>query len=100
MDGAWIPGSGMDFFRTIEEKLGKLNIIAEDLGFLTESVLQMLSASGFPGMKVVQFEFDPNGGSAYLPHNYTENSVVYIGTHDNNTTRGWYHSTDRQEILQ
>ena len=95
VDGAWLPGPGMDFFRTIEEKLGKLNIIAEDLGFLTESVLQMLSASGFPGMKVVQFAFDPNGGSAYLPHNYTENSVVYTGTHDNNTTRGWYHSTDK-----
>ena len=95
VDGAWLPGPGIDFFRTIEEKLGKLNIIAEDLGFLTESVLQMLSASGFPGMKVVQFAFDPNGGSAYLPHNYTENSVVYTGTHDNNTTRGWYHSTDK-----
>ena len=95
VDGAWIPGPGIDFFRTIEEKLGKLNIIAEDLGFLTESVLQMLSASGFPGMKVVQFAFDPNGGSAYLPHNYPENSVVYTGTHDNDTTRGWYHSTDK-----
>ena len=95
VDGAWIPGPGMDFFNTIEEKLGKLNIIAEDLGFLTESVLQMLSDSGFPGMKVVQFAFDPNGGSAYLPHNYPENSVVYTGTHDNDTTRGWYHSTDK-----
>ena len=95
VDGAWMPGPGMDFFSTIEEKLGKLNIIAEDLGFLTESVLQMLSASGFPGMKVVQFAFDSNGGSAYLPHNYPENSVVYTGTHDNDTTRGWYHSTDK-----
>lgn len=55
IDGAWMPGPGMDLFRTIEEKLGKLNIIAEDLGFLTESVLQMLSDSGFPGMKVIQF---------------------------------------------
>ena len=95
VDGTWMPGPGMDLFRTIEEKLGKLNIIAEDLGFLTESVLQMLSDSGFPGMKVVQFAFDPNGGSAYLPHNYPENSVVYTGTHDNDTTRGWYHSTDK-----
>ena len=95
IDGAWMPGPGMDLFRTIEEKLGKLNIIAEDLGFLTESVLQMLSDSGFPGMKVVQFAFDPNGGSTYLPHNYPENSVVYTGTHDNDTTRGWYHSTDK-----
>ena len=95
VDGTWMPGPGMDLFRTIEEKLGKLNIIAEDLGFLTESVLQMLSDSGFPGMKVIQFAFDPNGGSAYLPHNYPENSVVYTGTHDNDTTRGWYHSTDK-----
>ena len=77
VDGTWMPGPGMDLFRTIEEKLGKLNIIAEDLGFLTESVLQMLSDSRFPGMKVVQFAFDPNGGSTYLPHNYPENSVVY-----------------------
>ena len=95
VDGTWMPGPGMDLFHTIEERLGKLNIIAEDLGFLTESVLQMLSDSGFPGMKVVQFAFDPNGGSAYLPHNYPENSVVYTGTHDNDTTRGWYHSTDK-----
>lgn len=95
VDGTWMPGPGMDLFRTIEEKLGKLSIIAEDLGFLTESVLQMLSDSGFPGMKVIQFAFDPNGGSAYLPHNYPENSVVYTGTHDNDTTRGWYHSTDK-----
>ena len=95
IDGAWMPGPGMDLFRTIEEKLGKLNIIAEDLGFLTESVLQMLSDSGFPGMKVIQFAFDPNGGSAYLPHNYPENSVVYTGTHDNDTTRGWYHSESK-----
>lgn len=69
VDGTWMPGPGMDLFHTIEERLGKLNIIAEDLGFLTESVLQMLSDSGFPGMKVVQFAFDPNGGSTYLPHN-------------------------------
>ena len=95
VDGTWMPGPGMDLFHTIEERLGKLNIIAEDLGFLTESVLQMLSDSGFPGMKVVQFAFDPNGGSTYLPHNYPENSVVYTGTHDNDTTRGWYHSTDK-----
>ena len=95
VDGTWMPGPGMDLFHTIEERLGKLNIIAEDLGFLTESVLQMLSDSRFPGMKVVQFAFDPNGGSTYLPHNYPENSVVYTGTHDNDTTRGWYHSTDK-----
>lgn len=95
VNGKWMPGPGMDLFRTIEEKLGRLNIIAEDLGFLTDSVRQMLSDSGFPGMKILQFAFDPNGGSAYLPHKYPKNCVVYTGTHDNDTTRSWYHSADK-----
>ena len=64
-------------------------VIAEDLGFLTSSVRQMLSESGFPGMKVLQFAFDTREDSDYLPHNYTKNSVVYTGTHDNNTILGW-----------
>ena len=95
IDGAWMPGPGMDLFRALEKNLGKLDVIAEDLGLLTDSVIEMVEESGFPGMKVLQFAFDPNGGSAYLPHNYPENSVVYTGTHDNDTTRGWYHSTDK-----
>ena len=94
-DGYWKQGPGMKLFNAVEAKIGKQPIIAEDLGFLTKTVLQMLSDSGFPGMKVAQFAFDPNGGSAYLPHNYPKNSVVYTGTHDNDTTRGWYHSTDK-----
>ena len=94
-NGKWKEGPGMDLFNVLEKKLGKLPIIVEDLGFLTPSVRKLLNDSGFPGMKVIQFAFDPNGGSAYLPHNYPENSVVYTGTHDNDTTRGWYHSTDK-----
>ena len=95
VNGKWMPGPGMDLFRAIEAKLGRPNIIAEDLGFLTDSVLQMLEDSGFPGMKVLQFAFDPSGESAYLPHTYQKNCVVYTGTHDNDTTRSWYHSSDK-----
>ena len=100
VDGTWMPGPGMDLFHTIEERLGKLNIIAEDLGFLTESVLQMLSDSGFPGMKVLEFAFDSrDSGCAndYLPHNYPENSVAYTGTHDNETIAGWWKSIMAKE---
>lgn len=94
--GKWMPGPGIDFFHTIEEKLGHLDIIAEDLGFLTDSVLQLLEESGFPGMKVIQFAFDSRESANYLPHTYTNNCVVYTGTHDNDTTRGWYHSVSRE----
>ena len=95
VNGKWMPGPGMDLFQTIEAKLGRPNIIAEDLGFLTDSVLKMLADSGFPGMKVLQFAFDPSAESAYLPHTYPKNCVVYTGTHDNDTTRGWYHSESK-----
>ena len=97
VDGTWMTGPGMDLFRTIEEKLGKLNIIAEDLGFLTESVLQMLSDSGFPGMKVLQFAFDENEDSPYLTHRYERNCIVYTGTHDNETTRGWFRNLSQHD---
>lgn len=93
--GRWQPGPGILFFRTIEEKLGHLNIIAEDLGFLTDTVLEMLADSGYPGMKVIQFAFDSRESANYLPHTYTPNCVVYTGTHDNDTTRGWYHSVTK-----
>lgn len=88
--GHWEKGPGMDIFRAVEEKLGKLRIIAEDLGFLTDSVLQLVADSGFPGMKVLEFAFDSREPSDYLPHNYTRNCVVYTGTHDNETLAGWY----------
>ena len=96
VNGKWMPGPGMDLFRAIEEKLGRPEIIAEDLGFLTLSVLKLLKDSGFPGMKVLQFAFDARGSSNYLPHTYPTNCVVYTGTHDNDTTRGWYHTVGKE----
>ncbi len=90
VNGKWMPGPGKELFDAIEEKFGRLDIIAEDLGFLTDSVLKLLKDTGFPGMKVLQFAFDSRESSNYLPHTYTTNCVVYTGTHDNDTTRGWY----------
>lgn len=75
--GKWMPGPGIELFRTLEEKIGRKRIIAEDLGFLTPSVIQLLKESGFPGMKVLQFAFDSREDSNYLPHTYTRNCVVY-----------------------
>lgn len=96
VNGKWLPGPGPGFFKTIEKELGRLNIIAEDLGFLTDSVLSLLADTGFPGMKVIQFAFDSRESSNYLPHTYAPNCVVYTGTHDNDTTRGWYHHVDKK----
>ncbi len=94
--GKWMPGPGMDLFCTIREKLGDLPIIAEDLGFLTDSVRKLLADSGYPGMKVLQFAFDSREPGNYLPHTYPCNCVVYTGTHDNTTTRGWFHELSRE----
>ena len=91
-NGHWEKGPGYDLFKTVEESLGKINVIAEDLGYLTDTVKQMVADCGYPGMKVFEFAFDSrdsSGTSNYLPHNYTENSVVYTGTHDNETMIGW-----------
>ena len=79
----------MELFDALEAALGKLPIIAEDLGELFPSVRKLLADSTFPGMKVLQFAFDSREESDYLPHNYTQNSVVYTGTHDNTTTADW-----------
>ena len=89
-NGKWEPGPGYDLFKTMKEVLGKKEIIAEDLGFLTPSVLKLVKKTGYPGMKVLQFAFDSREESDYLPHNYTKNCVVYTGTHDNDTTEGWF----------
>lgn len=88
-NGEWRKGPGIGLFRAIEKELGRLNIIAEDLGFLTEAVHEMLAESGYPGMKVLQFAFDTREDGDYLPHNYNTNSVAYAGTHDNDTILGW-----------
>lgn len=98
-NGHWNPGPGIHFFRTIEEKLGKLDIIAEDLGFLTPSVKELLQATGFPGMKVLEFAFDSRDtGFDYQPHCYHENCIVYTGTHDNETILGWFDTALPEDI--
>ncbi len=97
--GHWEPGPGIEIFQKMQEYFGrkKLPIIAEDLGFLTPSVLKLLKKSGFPGMKVLEFAFDPSEDSSYLPHKYNENCVVYTGTHDNDTAAGWYDSLSHHD---
>lgn len=90
--GHWEKGPGYELFQAVKEKLGSRKVIAEDLGFLTPSVIRLVKKTGYPGMKVLQFAFDSREESDYLPHNYERNSVVYTGTHDNDTTVGWYES--------
>lgn len=97
-NGEWKEGPGMDLFKVLEKKLGKLPIIVEDLGFLTPSVIKLLKDSGFPGMKVVQFAFDSREDSDYLPHNYPKNCVVYTGTHDNDTVMGWMKTAPKSAV--
>ena len=94
--GHWEKGPGMDLFRVLQGKFGKEGIIAEDLGFLTDSVVQLLSDSGYPGMKVLEFAFDPREETDYLPHSYDRNCVVYTGTHDNETLVQWYKGLDEE----
>lgn len=90
INGKWEKGPGYKLFETLNQKLGNMDIIAEDLGFLTDSVRKLLKQTGYPGMKVLQFAFDSREESDYLPHNYDKNCIVYTGTHDNNTVLGWY----------
>ncbi len=97
-NGQWRQGPGMDLFRVLEQKLGKLPIIVEDLGFLTPSVYQLLRDSGFPGMKVLHFAFDSREGSDYLPHTYPQHCVVYTGTHDNDTSIGWMKTAPKESV--
>lgn len=89
--GKWEPGPGYELFKVMKEKVGNKPVIAEDLGFLTPSVIKMVKRTGYPGMKILQFAFDSDETSVYLPHNYTANTVVYTGTHDNDTTRSWFY---------
>ena len=93
-NGKWVDGPGIDLFNTAKASLGELRIIAEDLGFLTPSVIKLLDDSGFPGMKVLEFAFDPREESDYLPYNYDKNCVVYTGTHDNAPIREWIDELD------
>ncbi|TKB11244.1 4-alpha-glucanotransferase [Desulforhopalus sp. IMCC35007] len=100
INGTWLKGPGIKFFHEVKSRLGQLDIIAEDLGIITQDVVKLRDDLGFPGMKILQFAFDGNPENSFLPHNYdTNNCVVYTGTHDNDTTVGWYLSdkiTDQQ----
>ena len=97
MNGHWEKGPGLSLFTTLKEKLGERQIIAEDLGFLTDSVIQLVKDTGYPGMKILQFGFDSREESEYLPHSYIKNSVVYTGTHDIDTTAHWFEVLDEQD---
>ncbi len=95
--GHWEKGPGYDIFKTMKAKIGNKPVIAEDLGFLTDSVIKLVKKTGYPGMKILQFAFDPREESDYLPHNYTANSIVYTGTHDNDTTVSWFAQLSRHD---
>ena len=96
--GKWVTGPGMDFVNAVKKGLPELNMIAEDLGFLTQEVLDLRDASGFPGMKVLEFAFDSREPSDYLPHTYVSNTVCYTGTHDNMTMRQWFENAAPEAV--
>ena len=100
INGEWIKGPGIKLFNAIEDTLGKVNIISEDLGFLTSEFMEFKESCGFPGMKVLQFAFDSREDNDYLPHNYDKNCAVYTGTHDNDTFRGWFEETGGTEDIK
>ncbi|MGT2666678.1 4-alpha-glucanotransferase [Streptococcus rifensis] len=89
-NGRWVKGPGYDLFESLREHFRHLPIIAEDLGLVTEEAKALLAVTGFPGMKILQFAYDAQNDSDYLPHNCQKHSVVYTGTHDHNTIKGWY----------
>ena len=96
--GEWKQGPGYKLFDAMKKALGNRAVIAEDLGFLTPSVLKLVKKTGYPGMKILQFAFDSREESDYLPHNYPNNCVVYTGTHDNDTVNGWIPSMSRNDL--
>ena len=96
--GKWVKGPDRAFIDAMHEALGQGGIIAEDLGYLTPEVKTMLAASGYPGMKIMQFAFDSREPGNYLPYTYTRNSVVYTGTHDNVTTEGWRKNASPEDV--
>jgi 4-alpha-glucanotransferase len=102
--GRWVKAPGEDFLKTVTRKIPNANIIAEDLGYITEDVKKLIAEFGFPSMKILQFAFDGDTGSnQYAPHNLVENCIVYTGTHDNNTSRGWFENeldNDKKETIR
>jgi 4-alpha-glucanotransferase len=100
VNGEWMKGPGIKFFEAMERALGSLPLIAEDLGFITDDVVALREAAGLPGMKVLQFAFDGNPDNPYLPYNITADSVIYTGTHDNDTTVAWFTDAPQYDKLQ
>lgn len=97
MDGQWKMGPGKSLFDAIFRAVGKINIVAEDLGVITEDVIQLRKYIRAPGMAVLQFGFGSDADNPHLPHNHEQNEVVYTGTHDNDTTRGWWDILEQEE---
>lgn len=95
--GKWVQGPGAKLFDVIQQKLGELPIIAEDLGEITPDVIELRDRYQFPGMRILQFAFAGDASNNFLPHNYISNTVVYSGTHDNDTTIGWFNSATERE---
>ena len=95
--GRWVKGPGAAFFESVQAALGTLPIIAEDLGLVTPEVLALRDRFGLPGMRILQFAFEKDARHPFLPHNFPTNCVVYTGTHDNDTTRGWYAGAPEKE---
>lgn len=98
VNGTWVKGTGIKMFDAVSKTLGEVDIIAEDLGYITQEVIDFRNASGFPGMKVLEFAFDAREQSDYLPHNYDKNCIVYTGTHDNETVMGWMKNTKKEDV--
>jgi len=99
IEGRWVPGPGKALFDAIERELGALPIVAEDLGVITQDVEDLRDGCGFPGMRILQFAFGDDATHDFLPHNYVRNTVVYSGTHDNDTARGWWDAAPERERI-
>ena len=97
INGKWVTGPGKDLFKAIRRELGNIPVIAEDLGVITEDVEDLRDSFDLPGMKILQFAFDSAEPNDYLPHNFTRNSVVYTGTHDNDTIVGWLNNAKEED---
>lgn len=96
-EGEWKKGPGMKLFNQVKSQTKNPSIVAEDLGTFGEDVIKLLEDTDFPGMRVIQFGFDPGADSSHLPHNYPQNSIAYVGTHDNNTLLGWLYDAREDE---
>jgi 4-alpha-glucanotransferase len=97
--GEWVKGPGRSFIDAINRALPGVRIIAEDLGYLTEEVRELLRSSGYPGMKVLQFAFDSREASDYMPYTFERHCVVYTGTHDNPTSLGWIKTANFDDVV-